>query len=241
MIIGPSGLVGDCALRSTRTDTIRGGRDRLGRLDGAHGHSRTGPDARLAAQRQLAGLRFRILLRHVAVQGANSSRRRVCLHLLDLLHSYGAEHRLGRVISIAFTQQEMGSICGLSRVSVSQIFSQLEAPNRSTLRPAGRDPGPGPARSAVPYLRSGLPMACCKGLDNAGGAARVSCRACSTPLPHTMSTPDSASCRPAGRRPHPHRPGAGGLRRAGAPLAFFQQRLGFQVDAIFRPTTRPRR
>jgi CRP-like cAMP-binding protein len=30
------------------------------------------------------------------------------------------------VISIAFTQQEMGSICGLSRVSVSQIFSQLE-------------------------------------------------------------------------------------------------------------------
>lgn len=130
MIIGPSGLVGDCALRSTRTYTVSA----VAATDSVVSMVPTATmlaalvqDARLAAQQQqLAGLRFRILLRHVAVQGANSSRRRVCLHLLDLLHSYGAAHRLGRVISIAFTQQEMGSICGLSRVSVSQIFSQLE-------------------------------------------------------------------------------------------------------------------
>jgi len=42
------------------------------------------------------------------------------------MHSYGAPHHQGTVISISFTQQEMGSICGLSRVSVSNIFTQLE-------------------------------------------------------------------------------------------------------------------
>ncbi|MCY7308604.1 MAG: Crp/Fnr family transcriptional regulator, partial [Rhodoferax sp.] len=79
-----------------------------------------------AQQRALSGLRFRIMLRHVAVQGSNAGRRKVCLHLLDLMRSYGTPHRQGSVISIAFTQQEMGSICGLSRVSVSHIFTQLE-------------------------------------------------------------------------------------------------------------------
>jgi CRP/FNR family cyclic AMP-dependent transcriptional regulator len=61
-----------------------------------------------------------------ATQGSNSSRRRVCLHLLDLLSSYGAPHADRSVISIAFTQQEMGNICGLSRVSVSHVFTALE-------------------------------------------------------------------------------------------------------------------
>ena len=79
-----------------------------------------------AQQQALSGMRFRIMLRHLALQGSNSSRRRVCLHLGDLVHSYGVPHGEGTAISIAFTQQEMGSICGLSRVSVSHIFSQLE-------------------------------------------------------------------------------------------------------------------
>ena len=130
LIIGPSGLVGDCALRATRLYTVSAvaATDSLVYMvPAARMLSALVHDARMAAQhQQLAGMRFRILLRHVAVQGTNSSRRRVCLHLLDLVHSYGAPHRLGRVISISFTQQEMGSICGLSRVSVSQIFSQLE-------------------------------------------------------------------------------------------------------------------
>ena len=91
----------------------------------------------LAGQHQaLSSMRFRILLRHVAAQGSNSSRRRVCLHLLDLVGSYGAPHEHGTAISISFTQQEMGSICGLSRVSVSQIFTQLE--RQQVITRAGR-------------------------------------------------------------------------------------------------------
>lgn len=130
LIIGPSGLVGDCALRCTRRYTVSAVAatdSQVSMVPAATMLSALVHNPRMAAQQQqLSGLRFRILLRHVAVQGANASRRRVCMHLLDLVHSYGAPHRRGRVISITFTQQEMGSICGLSRVSVSQIFSQLE-------------------------------------------------------------------------------------------------------------------
>ena len=43
----------------------------------------------------------------------------------DRVASYGASQRDGTVIAIGFTQQEMGSICGLSRVSVSHVFTQL--------------------------------------------------------------------------------------------------------------------
>ena len=130
MIIGTNGLAGDCALRSTRSyvvsavaasDAVVCMVPSAGMLDALT------RDPALAAQHQaLSSMRFRVMLRHVAVQGANSSRRRVCLHLRDLVNSYGAPHKAGSVISISFTQQEMGSICGLSRVSVSHIFTQLE-------------------------------------------------------------------------------------------------------------------
>ena len=130
MIIGPTGLAGDCALRAALSYTVSAVAatdSRVWMVPAATMLSALVQDAHLAAQHQLlSGMRFRILMRHVAVQGSNSSRRRVCLHLLDLMHSYGATHHLGRLITISFTQQEMGSICGLSRVSVSQIFSQLE-------------------------------------------------------------------------------------------------------------------
>jgi CRP-like cAMP-binding protein len=73
----------------------------------------------------LSALRFRIMLQHHALLGANSARRRVCHHLLGLMASYGVAHRAGTLIEMAFTKQEMGDLCALSRVSVSQILTQL--------------------------------------------------------------------------------------------------------------------
>ena len=130
LIVGPNGLVGDCALPATRhyvvsavaaadTQAAMVPADRMLAALARH-------PALAAQQRALSGVRFRIMLRHVAAQGSNSGRRKVCMHLVDLLHSYGAPHRLGTAISIHFTQEEMGNICGLSRVSVSQVLSQLE-------------------------------------------------------------------------------------------------------------------
>ena len=129
MIIGANGLVGDCALHSAHayvvsavaaTDTV------VCMVPVAILQEALSREARLAAQHQaLSSMRFRVMLRHVAAQGSNTSRRRVCLHLLDLVNSYGVAHESGTAISIAFTQQEMGSICGLSRVSVSHIFTWL--------------------------------------------------------------------------------------------------------------------
>ena len=82
----------------------------------------------LARQHQLlASLRFRIMLQHLALHGANSAKRRVSHHLLGLLNSYGRPTPEGMLISIPFTQQEMGNICGLSRVSVSHVFTLLES------------------------------------------------------------------------------------------------------------------
>lgn len=130
MILGPGGLVGDCALPSARqyaVSAVAAADAVVGMVPANTLLEVLAAEPALAAQhRSLAGMRFHIMVRHVAVQGSNSSRRRVCLHLLDLVSSYGAPHREGTVISISFTQQEMGSICGLSRVSVSHIFTQLE-------------------------------------------------------------------------------------------------------------------
>jgi CRP/FNR family transcriptional regulator, cyclic AMP receptor protein len=130
MIMGPNGLVGDCGLLSTgnyvvsavaASDTV------VQAIPAARLLAALAQDATLMRQHQeLSGRRFRIMLRHLAMQGSNSSRRRVCLHLLDLVNSYGAPHEHGSVISITFTQQEMGNICGLSRVSVSHVFTALE-------------------------------------------------------------------------------------------------------------------
>lgn len=130
MILGSNGLVGDCALGSTRSyvvSAVAATDTEVNRVPTATLRSALAASTRLAEQHQaLSSMRFLVMLRHVAVQGSNTSRRRVCLHLLDLVNSYGLAHRLGTVISITFTQQEMGSICGLSRVSVSHIFTQLE-------------------------------------------------------------------------------------------------------------------
>lgn len=140
MIVGPNGLVGDCGLLSSESYVVSA-------VAASEALLRPVPVARLLAaldrhpelrrqQQTLSNMRYRILLRHLNLQGSNSSRRRVCLHLGDLVHSYGVAHPEGALISISFTQQEMGSICGLSRVSVSHIFSQLE--REQIIRRVGR-------------------------------------------------------------------------------------------------------
>jgi|GEM_PF-2523572 hypothetical protein len=50
----------------------------------------------MGQHQERSGMRFRIMLRHLATQGSNSSRHRVCLHLLDLLSSYVAPHAKAR-------------------------------------------------------------------------------------------------------------------------------------------------
>ncbi len=130
MIIGPNGLVGDCGLLSTRSYVVSA----VAAVDATVcavpaatmlGAWKDKPEL-FSQHQELSSMRFRIMLQHLALQGANSARRRVCHHLLGLMNSYGAPHRDGTVISITFTQQEMGNICGLSRVSVSNIFTTLE-------------------------------------------------------------------------------------------------------------------
>jgi len=129
MIVGPNGLVGDCAITSDphyAVSAVAAADASVAMVPASRMLAALARYPALAAQqRALSGLRFRIMLRHVAVQGSNAGRRKVCLHLLDLMRSYGTPHRDGTVITIGFTQQEMGSICGLSRVSVSHVFTEL--------------------------------------------------------------------------------------------------------------------
>ena len=130
MIMGTNGLVGDCGLPASDryvVSAVAAADTEVAAVPTSRMQGLLQSDSRLAQQqRHLAAIRFRIMLRHVEAQGSNAGRRRVCLHLLDLVNSYQAPHPLGTVITIAFTQQEMGSICGLSRVSVSQVFTALE-------------------------------------------------------------------------------------------------------------------
>ena len=130
MIIGPNGLVGDCGLLSAKGYVVSA----IAAVDvvvcaipaaALPGILLQHPQL-FRQHQQLCSMRFRIMLQHLALQGSNSARRRVCHHLLGLMNSYGEPHGGGTVISITFTQQEMGNLCGLSRVSVSNVFSQLE-------------------------------------------------------------------------------------------------------------------
>lgn len=127
MILGPGGLAGDCALPAARqyaVSAVAATEAEVASVSSGRFQAALAADPALAEQqRALAALRFRVLLRHVAAQGPQAGRRQVGLHLLDLMHSYGEPHPRGTLIGITFTQQEMGSICGLSRVSVSQIVN----------------------------------------------------------------------------------------------------------------------
>jgi len=130
MIMGPTGIVGDCGLLAhnnhvlsaeASTDAVVCAVPVAVLLAALH------QTPALMRQHQiLCSIRFRIMLQHLALQGANSAKRRVSHHLLGLMESYGSPHAAGILISITFTKQEMGHICGLSRVSVSQIFGALE-------------------------------------------------------------------------------------------------------------------
>jgi CRP/FNR family transcriptional regulator, cyclic AMP receptor protein len=141
MFIGSNGLAGDCGL------FLGGGRYLVSAEAATEAVVWAVPAAVVTAALQqspvlmhqfaaLSALRYRIMLQHHALQGANSARRRVCHHLLGLMASYGTPHRDGTLISVAFTKQEMGDLCGLSRVSVSQILGGLA--EQGVIAEAGR-------------------------------------------------------------------------------------------------------
>nr|WP_316642116.1 Crp/Fnr family transcriptional regulator [uncultured Roseateles sp.] len=130
MIVGPSGLLGDCGAPASLRHVMSAvaiTEAQVCAVPMAEMLAALARSPALARQHQaLTSLRFRIMLQHLALHGANSARRRVSHHLLGLLNSYGRPSPEGMRISIPFTQQEMGNICGLSRVSVSHVFTQLE-------------------------------------------------------------------------------------------------------------------
>ncbi len=141
MIVGPSGLVGDCGLLASKhhvvsaeasTDAV------VCAIPVAALQSALHQVPALMQQHQaLCSLRFRIMLQHLALQGgAHAAKRQVSHHLLGLMGSYGQQHPEGTLISITFTKQEMAHICGLSRVRVSQIFGELE--DEGVIATAGR-------------------------------------------------------------------------------------------------------
>lgn len=130
MILGANGLLGDCSLPASAhygVSALASSEVRLRAMPASHFLEALQAHPELAHQhRQLSSRRFGVLLQHIQLQAHNSAGRRVCHHLLGLLHAHGTPTQLGSRINISFTQQEMGNICGLSRVSVSHIFSRLE-------------------------------------------------------------------------------------------------------------------
>jgi len=129
MIIGANGLIGDCGLPSSPSYIVSAIASSPARLRAIPAHSAIRLlelDPALARQHNaLFSRRFRVLLQQLELQAHNSASRLVCHHLIGLLNAYGVPVSGGIRIGITFTQQEMGNICGLSRVSVSNIFSRL--------------------------------------------------------------------------------------------------------------------
>lgn len=130
-VIGPAGLVGDGGMFDT-------GRHLTSAVASSEVTVHEVPLARLLdtmqADRQVlrqvlsfADRRLQIMLQHHDLMGSGSALKRVGSALLGLAHLYGEDRRGGRLITLLFTQEEMASICSLSRVSVSTVFGELEA------------------------------------------------------------------------------------------------------------------
>lgn len=130
MILGSHGLVGDCGWPHSERYTVSAlasSEVRLRVVDMPRFAAALNEQPLLTQQhRALSSRRLCVLLQQLELQAHNSAGRRICHHLLGLLHAYGSPSQQGLRIGISFTQQEMGNICGLSRVSVAYVFSRLE-------------------------------------------------------------------------------------------------------------------
>lgn len=130
MIIGSSSIVGErlgqepthavCAYAATATCVVRAfSNDAL--RETAYRQPSLMEKLLLLQERK-----FLLMLTHLELQNSHSAMQRVIHHLLGLANSYGQSLSEGIVINLAFTKQEMANLCGLSRVSVANVFSKLE-------------------------------------------------------------------------------------------------------------------
>lgn len=130
MILGERGLVGDCGWPDSdiyAVTALASSQARLRAIDMRRFAQALTDHPALAQQhRELSSRRLRILLQQLELQGHKTAGRRICHHLLGLMHAYGSVTAEGVRIGIGFTQQQMGNICGLSRVSVAYALSRLE-------------------------------------------------------------------------------------------------------------------
>lgn len=140
-VIGANGLVGDCGFWAE-------GRHQTGAVASTDiRHVELAPQRLAAAlhespllMRQLLAFgdqRFRVMLQHHALLGAGSALQRVCFALHGLVTLYGAPHPCGQRIGMRFTQEEMASICSVSRVSVATVLGSLA--QRGVIAREGRD------------------------------------------------------------------------------------------------------
>ncbi|MCL6547758.1 MAG: Crp/Fnr family transcriptional regulator [Alicyclobacillus sp.] len=70
--------------------------------------------------------KFSLLAQHAMELSYTSARYRVVRFLSELAETYGVPTPEGTRISIRFTHQEMANLVGTSRVTVAQVFQQLE-------------------------------------------------------------------------------------------------------------------
>jgi CRP/FNR family transcriptional regulator len=130
MILGSHGLVGDCGWPHSDRYTVSAlasSEVRLRVVEMPRFLAALNEQALLTQQhRELQSRRLCVLLQQLELQAHNSAGRRICHHLLGLMYAYGSPVPQGLRIGISFTQQEMGNICSLSRVSVAYVFSRLE-------------------------------------------------------------------------------------------------------------------
>jgi len=128
-VIGPNGLAGDSGLFDpgrhltsavASSDAVLYEVPREDLLDAMQA------DRRLLQQvLAFADQRFQAMLLHHELLSAGSAVQRVACALLGLAHVYGEPHPAGRLIRLPFTQEEMASICSISRMSVSSALGEL--------------------------------------------------------------------------------------------------------------------
>jgi CRP/FNR family cyclic AMP-dependent transcriptional regulator len=129
LVVGPGGLVGDAGIFAPGrhlTSAVVSADATVHPVARQLLLSTLHTDAAVLRQvLEFADRRLQSMLQHHALLSAGPALQRVGMALLGLAQVYGTAHAQGLRIQMHFTQSEVASICGISRMSVSTAFGAL--------------------------------------------------------------------------------------------------------------------
>ncbi len=130
VIIGKNGLIGECGIfniPSYNSSAITASNASVIKVPKHSFETAMKDDYHITKQILIImDMKNRILASHTMMLSSYSAVQRICYTLLQLVHTYGKKTKMGDVIDLRFTHQELANLVGTSRVTVANTMKMLE-------------------------------------------------------------------------------------------------------------------